>query len=169
MSKTGMTAKGSVKLETHKLRIDGEEVTVVILAKEYWLALAEAGSAACGPPPVEASDFEDVTPEDIIGDGIRDRDWSERRDREKRAWHLHVGFFGEPCGGCRGWVYADTEEGAADEAITEYLAHYELEQERQVSFPWDFENDYGRLVYCIHDRGEQCDSGCEKIQVIRMN
>ena len=121
---------------------------------------------ACAYDPVGDVSFDTITPEDIIGDGVGDRDWSQRSEREKQVWHLHVSFAGEPGVVCTE-VHGDTDDEAGCAAIDEALVHLEA------SGIWDGDKvtewlDILGDGYCLHlyALGEYCSpDGCPGVRV----
>jgi hypothetical protein len=63
-------------------------------------------------------------PRTSSGTGAGNRDWSQRSEREKPVWHLHVSFAGEPGVVCAE-VHGDTDDKAGCAAIDEALVHLE--------------------------------------------
>jgi hypothetical protein len=88
--------------------------------------------------------FEDVTPEDIIGDGIPDRDWSTRTDAEKPcSWHFHVRA--RDAHACVTGAAGDTEAEAANSALDEFVIALQR-MAADLSLPELFGND--TWTYC---------------------
>lgn len=64
--------------------------------------------------------FSTITPEMIIGNGVRDRDWTQRDETEKRcSWHFHISA--DDVHACVTGVRGDTEAAAANDAIDEFF------------------------------------------------
>lgn len=174
-------------MQTNRVTIDGEPVTFVSFTDEEWNLAAENNcdtvialdrDAVCDLSLLgQDVCFEEINPEDIIGDGVGDRDWGQRSRREKPAWHMHVSFSGWHGMICAA-VHADIEEEAREEAISSALVCLEGE----LLLPIDSEegdDDYEEVhAYlsdltregscCFHDVSESCPDGCVKIKVARM-
>lgn len=178
---------------------DGEKCTVISFSEEDWALFRENSvtmktldsGTDCGfSLPGGDVSFTEITPEDIIGDGIDNRDWGQRSRREKPAHHLHVSYAGIP------WVicveaHADTDDKAVGEAIENALVHLQadvletLPQEVVDDLLADVEIDaedpedsrISRYTddlnlsdeVCVHDRAESCPDGCAKIVVTHMS
>jgi hypothetical protein len=165
-------------MESHEVQFpDGEKVTMISFRDEEWNLMREnhrgtvrlpENDAACALSPLGASiSFGDITPEDIIGDGVGNRDWSQRSKREKPVWHLHVSFSGAPGVVCAE-VHGDTDDEAGSAAIDEALVHLEWEE------IWSADKVLGWLEilrdgYCLHDLGECCPNGCTGVTVTRIS
>jgi GNAT superfamily N-acetyltransferase len=115
--------------------------------------------------------FDTITPEDIIANGVRDRDWSQRAETEKPYWYVRVEILGEDRG--QSGFHGDTEDEAATAAVKRYLSDYLLDHPQLAAA--GFQNQHGTLAYCKHCPADQdrqfsslgpCEGGCEKIRVI---
>lgn len=69
-------------------------------------------------------------------------------------------------------VHGDTEDDAAEAAFVRGLLELQGEglidpvhEDSGPSFPEDFEDENGRVVYCVHESGESCPDGCATIRV----
>ena len=153
-----------------------EQIIGCSLSPEAWNLLREDDCSTvrllendeiCDWDPVGNVSFGEITPEDIIGEGVGDRDWSQRSEREKPVWHLHVSFAGEPGVICTE-VHGDTDDEAGCAAISEALVHLEtagIWDEDKVSGWLQILQDEG---YCLHlyALGEYCSpDGCPGIRV----
>lgn len=150
-----------IPVETFDLYLNGKKVTV--LRNRDSARVIENDSACDYDPLGSSSSFDEITPEDVIGDGAGNRDWSQRSEREKPVWHLHVSFAGEPGVICTE-VYADTEHEAGSAAIDAALVHLEVEE------IWDGDDvaDWLEVLrdgYHWHDLGEYCPDGCLGVRV----
>lgn len=169
-----------------EVEIDGEKTVFVSLSDEEWNQALEAtcgtariteGDAACEfGTDDESVSFDSITPEDIIGPRVFDRDWTERLPREKPVWHFHVRFADLPLVCAR--VHDDTEDEAANEAVGQALARLgeavmdavegeEGDDDYEAAYAWSshFEGENGAVSYCVHGAGESCPGGCAKVTV----
>ena len=91
-------------------------------------------------------DFDSITPEDIIGSGVRDRDWSVRTDAEKPCgWHFHVAAYGSHY--CVTGVPGDTLPEAEGNALDEWVPCFQIATGREDDhLEQIFGND--RCTYC---------------------
>lgn len=107
-------------------------------------------------------DFTSITPQDIIGAGVSDRDWTARADEEKRQnWHFHITAQGVHA--CVTYVPGDNAEEAADRALDEVVdAWYRFDTVGDGDLTRLFGNE--RLTFCIGPEHE-CDL---KLHVSRM-
>jgi hypothetical protein len=107
-------------------------------------------------------DFDDVTPEDIIGPGVRERDWSQRTGQEKKcSWHFHV--WAADMRACVTGVRGDTEAEAATEALDWLFVEY-YDARPEVGLEQFFGNK--GLTYC-HD--VSCGGTCGlHVHVVRL-
>jgi hypothetical protein len=108
-------------------------------------------------------DFDDITPEDIIGPNIPARNWKIRTDQEKKcSWHFHINAHGVH--GCVTGVRGDTVAEAADNALDEFMPRFQLATSSEdLSMPQIFGNR--RLTYCATPG---C-TGCEfPVRVVRL-
>jgi hypothetical protein len=100
-------------------------------------------------------DFENITPEDVIGPGLRDRDWTERHEHEKKCtWHFHIA--GGYQHACVTGVRSDSEAEAADRALEEFFVAVP-----EVHLGEFFANE--RWTYCT-----ALSCGCPLVHVVRM-
>src|SRR5258708_30235296 len=116
---------------------DGEKVIFISFSDEERNLMREnhcnsarviGNDSACDYDPLGTSiSFGEITPEDIIGGGAGNRDWSQRSEREKPVWHLHVSFAGEPGVVCAE-VHGDTDDEAGCAAIDKALVHLEWKE-----------------------------------------
>ena len=162
---------------TRTRRAASEQIIGLSITPEVWNLLREnhcnsvrllENDEICDYGPVRASiSFGEITPEDIIGDGVPDRDWTKRSDREKPVHHLHVSFAGEPVIVCTE-VHGDTDDEAGCAAIGEALAYLE----GQGIWDGDKASDWQEILwdegYCLHlyHLGEYCSpDGCPGVRV----
>jgi hypothetical protein len=156
---------------------DGERVIFIRFSEEEWNLMAEdncdtvrllENDAACTLSPLDdgSISFDTVTPEDIIRDGVGNRDWSQRSQREKGVWHLHVSFSGLPGVVCAE-VHGDTDDEAGCAAIDKALVHLEMEEIWSADEVADCQ-EILRDGYCLHDLGGYCLGGCPGVRVVRV-
>jgi hypothetical protein len=100
--------------------------------------------------------FDNITPEDIIGNGVRGRDWKIRGDEEKPCWwHFHIS--GDDVHACVTGVRGDSEDEAADAALDEFFwAKPEID-------PGSFFNTTPNWTYCT-----TASCACLPVHVVRM-
>lgn len=108
-------------------------------------------------------DFSTVTPEMIIGQGVRDRDWRERQDDEKPGgWHFHITR--RDVHACVTYVSGDWQTEAERNALEEFIPQWQIATDREDA---DLVEILGneRLTYCATPGCR----GCELlVHVIRM-
>jgi hypothetical protein len=75
-------------------------------------------------------DFSTVTPEMIIGRGVRDRDWRERADDEKPSgWHFHIAR--RDVHACVTYVRGDSQAEAERNALDEFIPRWQIAADRE--------------------------------------